>query len=64
MTNVGRTLDLVLKALAVGMAVAVVVLGALEATSVETLVSLLGIGLFALSVAGLRGRSEAVADRP
>ena len=54
MENLSKLVNLVLKAVAVGMSVASIVLGYLGATSVDTLVGLLGIGLFALAVAALR----------
>lgn len=54
MKRVQTLIDLILKAVAVGMAVAVIVLGALNATDVNSLVTLLGIGLFALAVAALQ----------
>jgi hypothetical protein len=49
-----RILDLVLKAVALGMGVATVVLGILKTATPETSVILLGIGLFALALAGLQ----------
>ena len=50
-----RILDLVLKAVAMGMAVASVVLGILNTATIETMVTLLGIGLLALALATLQG---------
>jgi hypothetical protein len=50
-----RLIELVLKAVALAMAVASVVLGILSAAPLETNVTLLGIGLFALALAALRG---------
>ena len=47
-------LDLVLKAVAMGMAVASIVLGILNTASIETMVTLLSIGLFALALAELQ----------
>ena len=44
----------VLKAVAVGMSVASLVLGYLGAADVNTQVSLLSLGLFALAIAGLQ----------
>ncbi|GAB4544089.1 MAG: hypothetical protein Fur002_16970 [Anaerolineales bacterium] len=44
---------LVLKAVGMAMGVAVIVLGILKAADVETSVTLLGIGLFALGLAAL-----------
>ena len=50
-----RTLvDLVLKAVALAMAVASVVLGILQVAPLETNVTLVGIGLFALALAALQ----------
>ncbi len=46
--------SLVLKAVAVGMSVASVVLGILETVDVTTQVNLLGIGLFALALVALQ----------
>jgi hypothetical protein len=46
--------DLVLKAVALGMSVASIVLGILGAVGVDTHVTLLGIGLLALALAGLQ----------
>ncbi|MCA9997301.1 MAG: hypothetical protein KDE56_16195 [Anaerolineales bacterium] len=54
MENVQSTINLVLKAVAVGMSVAVIVLGTLGNVAVNTQVSLLGIGLFALALVALR----------
>jgi hypothetical protein len=45
---------LILKALALAMGVVVVVLSVLDATSVATLMPLLGIGLFALALDALQ----------
>jgi len=50
-----RILDLVLKAVAMGMAVATVVLGILNTATIETMVTLLSIGLLALALAALQG---------
>ena len=46
--------ELVLKAVALGMGVASVVLGFLKVAPLETNVTLLGIGLFALALAALQ----------
>lgn len=54
MGNVQSTINLVLKAVAVGMSIAAVVLGILGTGDVNTQVNLLGIGLFALSLAALQ----------
>jgi hypothetical protein len=50
--------DLVLKAVALGMAVASIVLGVLNAAALETTVTLLSIGLLALALAALQGAGE------
>jgi hypothetical protein len=53
--NPRRIISLVLKAVAVGMSVASIVLGFLpDAADVDTHLTLLGIGLFALAVAALQ----------
>jgi hypothetical protein len=52
-------LDLVLKGVALALAVAVVLLGYLKVTSVETNVALLGLGLFALALSVFNGRKQA-----
>ncbi len=49
---------LVLRAIALAMAVASIVLGYLAATSWETLIPLLGIGLLALALAGFITQPE------
>ena len=49
-----NTIHTVLKAIAVAMAVASIVLGFLNAASVSTQVALLGIGLLALAVVALQ----------
>lgn len=49
------TINQILKAVALGMGVVVVVLGILNATTAETSITLLGIGLFALALAALQG---------
>lgn len=54
MGKYGRMIDLVLKAVALGMAVATLVTGILGAASVETHVTLLGIGLLCLALAALQ----------
>lgn len=55
MENPQRIIGLVLKAVAVGMSVVSVVLGFLPAVAdVDTLITLLSIGLFALAVAALQ----------
>ena len=52
--NIGSIVDLVLKAVALAMSIATVVLGFLGAASLETRVTLLGIGLFTLALAALQ----------
>ena len=47
-------LDTIFKALALGMGVAVIVLNTLGSLSVDTAVTLLGIGVAALGIAGLQ----------
>ena len=55
MENAQRIIGLVLKAVALGMAVVSIVLGFLpKVTSISTQVTLLSIGLFALALAGLQ----------
>jgi hypothetical protein len=49
--------DLILKAVALGMSVASIVLGILNTASLETSVTLLSIGLLALALAELQGAS-------
>ena len=54
MTNIGRMINLVLKAVALGMAVVSIVLGfILEAADIGTQVTLISIGLLTLSLAAL-----------
>jgi hypothetical protein len=53
MTKIKSTINLILKAVAIGMAVPSIVLLALDAASLETSVTLLSIGLFTLAVASL-----------
>ena len=52
--EVKTIVSLVLKAVAVGMSVASIVLGFLNVADVNTHLTLLGIGLFALAVAALQ----------
>jgi hypothetical protein len=55
MENVQNIINLVLKAVALGMAVVSIILGFLpEAADIGTQVTLLSIGLFALAVAALQ----------
>jgi hypothetical protein len=53
------TITPVLKAVALGMAVASIVLGLMQVTSLETNVTLLGIGLFALALVSLQEADSA-----
>ena len=54
MTNIGRMINLVLKAVALGMAVVSIVLGFIpEAADIGTQVILLSVGLLTLSLAAL-----------
>lgn len=45
----------ILKVVALGMATAVLVLGILQATTIETSITMLSIGLFALALDALQG---------
>lgn len=54
MENVQSTINLILKAVAVGMSVATVVLGFLGTVDAGAQANLLGIGLFALALVALR----------
>lgn len=51
--KIGKMIDLVLRAIAVAMAVAAVVLNVLAVAAVQTQILLLGIGLFCLAVTAL-----------
>ncbi len=51
-------MQLVLKGVALAMGVAVVVLGILNTASVQTLVTLLGIGMFCLALAALQNSDK------
>lgn len=63
MSKVQSTINLVLKAVAIGMAIPSIILLALDAASLETTVTLLSIGLFALAVASLsEHESKAAGD--
>ncbi len=52
--NTGYIVNIVFKAVAVGMSVAAIVLGALGTASLPLMVTLLSIGLFCLAVASLK----------
>ncbi len=58
MENAQNIINLVLKAVAVGMSVVSIVLGFLNAADAGTQITLLSIGLFALSVAALPKRDQ------
>ena len=58
MKQLGGIIDLALKGIALAMAVAVVVLGILDAITVETSVTMLAIGLFALALYVLGNTEE------
>lgn len=52
--SVGELINLAFKAVAVGMSVAAIVLGALGTATTATLITLLSIGLFCLAVVSLK----------
>lgn len=54
MDNVGKLINMILKALALAMAAASVVIGYLGGATADSLITLLGIGLFTLALAALR----------
>jgi hypothetical protein len=56
--NVRGIVNLVFKAVAVAMGVAVIVLGALGAATPATHITLLDIGLFTLSVSAMQGEAK------
>jgi hypothetical protein len=58
MENAQNIINLVLKAVAVGMSVASIVLGILNVADLNTQITLLGIGLFTLSIAALSKSDE------
>ena len=58
MSKVQPIVNLVLKAIALAMAVASVVLSILGTATAETVITLLGIGLFALAIAALQQTKE------
>lgn len=55
--NIGKIVTLTFRAIALAMAVAVIVLSALKAATVETLVTLLGMGLFGLAITSLDAKA-------
>ena len=62
MSNIQSTINLVLKAVAIGMAVSSVIMLVLDVVSVETVLLLLSIGLSTLSVASLSETSLQAAE--
>ena len=58
MTKTQNIIELILKVIALAMAVATIVLSIFQAASVETYVVLLGIGLFTLALAAFSGKKE------
>lgn len=58
MDNVGKLINMILKALALAMAAASVVIGYLGGATADSLITLLGIGLFALALAALRDQAS------
>jgi hypothetical protein len=62
MEKVQSTINLVLKAVAIGMAIPSIILLAMDAASLETSVTLLSIGLFALAVASLSETESRAAE--
>lgn len=56
--NVSHIISLALRGVALAMGVAAIIIGVLEAASVETIVVLLGIGLFALALDALDQEKE------
>jgi hypothetical protein len=61
-SNIQSIINLVLKAVAVGMSVATIVLMALDAVPLETAVTLLAIGVFVLAVALLSTTDSTAGD--
>ena len=53
MKKIGAIIDLVLKAVGLAMGVAVVVMGILGTADTDTLITLLGIGVFCLGLSAL-----------
>jgi hypothetical protein len=62
MEKVQSTINLILKAVAIGMAIPSIILLALDAAPLETSVTLLSIGLFALAVASLSQTESRAAE--
>jgi hypothetical protein len=63
MKKIGAIIDLVLKAVGLAMGVAVVVMGILGAADTDTLITLLGIGLFCLGLSALDQVNDKDLDR-
>ncbi len=63
MKKYGASIDVVLKAVGMAMGVATVVISILGAADVDTLVMLLGIGVFCLGVAALSDINEDELDK-
>jgi len=63
MKKIGAIIDLVLKAVGLAMGVAVVVMGILGSADTDTLITLLGIGLFCLGLAALNQVNEEELDQ-
>ena len=57
-SNTSKILKLVLKAVALGMGAASIVLGLLQTANLETQVTLLGIGLFAIALYAFQDGDE------
>lgn len=58
MTKTQNLIGIILKVIALAMAVATIVLSILQTATVETYVVFLGIGLFTLSLASFYGKTE------
>ena len=63
MKKINAIIDLVLKAVSLAMGVAVVVLGILGTAEINTLITLLGIGLFCLGLSALDQVNEEELDQ-
>ena len=63
MKKYGAVIDLVLKAVGMAMGVVTVILSILDAATAETLVMLLGIGVFCLGLAALSNIDEDELDK-
>jgi hypothetical protein len=62
MSNIQSTINIVLKAVAIGMAVPSFIMLVLGVATVETILTLLSIGLFTLSVASLSETGSRTAE--